>query len=309
MNIDRLEQILSVGQIEQNVVLAPYTSFKIGGPADVMVHPHNVEQLQAVLAYCQEENIPWFFLGKGSNLLVNDEGFRGVVILPEGEFARVETSACEITAGCNVSLARIAREALDRELTGFEFAAGIPGTLGGAVYMNAGAYGGEMCQVLKRITYLDDAGVHTIGVEEAQLSYRSSRFMQEGGIVLEAVIALQPSHREEIMAKMQELAVQRKTKQPLEYPSAGSMFKRPVGYFAGKLIQDADLRGFRVGDAQVSEKHCGFVVNVGNATAAEVKELVYQVSQRVFEAFGVRIWPEVRYLAPNGLKPLLELEE
>ena len=184
MNMVKLEQILGAGQVKQNVCLAPYTSFRIGGPADVMVHPHNVEQLQAVLAYCQEENIPWFLLGKGSNLLVNDEGFRGVIILPEGEFAQVEVVECEITAGCSVSLARIAREALDHELTGFEFAAGIPGTLGGGVYMNAGAYGGEMCQVLKSITYLDVNGVHTIAPEDAQLGYRTSRFMQEGGIVL-----------------------------------------------------------------------------------------------------------------------------
>ena len=194
---------------------------------------------------------------------------------------------------------------MEHELTGVEYAAGIPGTLGGAVYMNAGAYGGEIGRTVSSIRYLDKEGIHEIGPEEAGFEYRSSRFMRENAIVLGAETTLQPGDRQAIMDRMQELAEQRKSKQPLEYPSAGSMFKRPEGFFAGKLIQDAGLAGYSVGGAQVSEKHCGFVINRGNATAEDVRELVRQVADRVEQTFGVRLEPEVRYLSQEGLKPLL----
>ncbi|MBQ7065067.1 MAG: UDP-N-acetylmuramate dehydrogenase [Firmicutes bacterium] len=286
--------------------LSEHTTFRVGGPADVMVFPHNREELGRVLAICREAGSPWFFLGKGSNLLVNDEGFRGVVICPEGELAEVRTEGCVLTAGCAVSLAHLAAEAQQQGLTGLEFASGIPGTFGGGIYMNAGAYGGEMCQVLTDIVYLDEDGEHHIAPEDAGLGYRTSCFQQRGGLILGGSVTLQPGDREQIMARMKELNGLRRAKQPLEYPSAGSMFKRPEGYFAGKLIQDAGLAGFTVGGAQVSSKHCGFVINRGGATAADITSLVHQVTDRVYQTFGVRMQPEVRYLGPYGLCPWQE---
>lgn len=298
--------IAGASNTAQNVSLAQYTTFQIGGPADYMVRPQNAAQLSAAVDLCRKENLPWLLLGKGSNLLIADEGFRGVILLPEGELAKVSVQDSCLTAGCAISLAKAARTALDAQLTGFEFAAGIPGSVGGAVYMNAGAYGGEMKQVLETITYLDETGLHTIQASQAGFGYRTSRFMEYGGLVVSAIIKLSPGQREEILALMQELAEKRKSRQPLEYPSAGSMFKRPEGYFAGKLIQDAGLAGFCCNDAQISQKHCGFVINTGSASAKDVRELVRQVHLRVKEKFGVELWPEVRYLSPAGLRPLLE---
>ncbi len=305
MDTAELREIVGEEHVQENVSLAGYTTFRIGGPADVLVQAGEEEQLEKVLAWCRESGRPWILLGRGSNVLVDDAGFRGTVILLDGTLAQIEVRGDQITAGAGASLARIARTALEHELTGVEYAAGIPGTLGGAVYMNAGAYGGEIGRTVSSIRYLDKEGIHEIGPEEAGFEYRSSRFMRENAIVLGAEMTLQPGDRQAIMDRMQELAEQRKSKQPLEYPSAGSMFKRPEGFFAGKLIQDAGLAGYSVGGAQVSEKHCGFVINRGNATAEDVRELVRQVADRVEQTFGVRLEPEVRYLSQEGLKPLL----
>ena len=305
MDTAELREIVGEEHVQENVSLAGYTTFRIGGPADVLVQAGEEEQLEMVLAWCRESGRPWILLGRGSNVLVDDAGFRGTVILLDGTLAQIEVRGDQITAGAGASLARIARTALEHELTGVEYAAGIPGTLGGAVYMNAGAYGGEIGRTVSSIRYLDKEGIHEIGPEEAGFEYRSSRFMRENAIVLGAEMTLQPGDRQAIMDRMQELAEQRKSKQPLEYPSAGSMFKRPEGFFAGKLIQDAGLAGYSVGGAQVSEKHCGFVINRGNATAEDVRELVRQVADRVEQTFGVRLEPEVRYLSQEGLKPLL----
>ncbi len=305
MDTAELRAIVGEEHVQENVSLAGYTTFRIGGPADVLVQVGGEEQLEKVLAWCRESGRPWILLGRGSNVLVDDAGFRGTVILLDGTLAKIEVRGDQITAGAGASLARIARTALEHELTGMEYAAGIPGTLGGAVYMNAGAYGGEIGRTVSSIRYLDREGIHEIGPEEAGFEYRSSRFMRENAIVLGAEMTLQPGDRQAIMDRMQELAEQRKSKQPLEYPSAGSMFKRPEGFFAGKLIQDAGLAGYSVGGAQVSEKHCGFVINRGNATAKDVRELVRQVADRVEQTFGVRLEPEVRYLSQEGLKPLL----
>lgn len=305
MDTAELREIVGEEHVQENVSLAGYTTFRIGGPADVLVQAGEEEQLEKVLAWCRESGRPWILLGRGSNVLVDDAGFRGTVILLDGTLAQIEVRGDQITAGAGASLARIARTALEHELTGVEYAAGIPGTLGGAVYMNAGAYGGEIGRTVSSIRYLDKEGIHEIGPEEAGFEYRSSRFMWENAIVLGAEMTLQPGDRQAIMDRMQELAEQRKSKQPLEYPSAGSMFKRPEGFFAGKLIQDAGLAGYSVGGAQVSEKHCGFVINRGNATAEDVRELVRQVADRVEQTFGVRLEPEVRYLSQEGLKPLL----
>lgn len=305
MDMAELREIVGEEHVQENVSLAGYTTFRIGGPADVLVQAGEEEQLERVLAWCRESGRPWILLGRGSNVLVDDAGFRGTVILLDGTLAQIEVRGDQITAGAGASLARIARTALEHELTGVEYAAGIPGTLGGAVYMNAGAYGGEIGRTVSSIRYLDKEGIHEIGPEEAGFEYRSSRFMRENAIVLGAEMTLQPGDRQAIMDRMQELAEQRKSKQPLEYPSAGSMFRRPEGFFAGKLIQDAGLAGYSVGGAQVSEKHCGFVINRGNATAEDVRELVRQVADRVEQTFGVRLEPEVRYLSQEGLKPLL----
>lgn len=305
MDTAELREIVGEEHVQENISLAGYTTFRIGGPADVLVQAGEEEQLEKVLAWCRESGRPWILLGRGSNVLVDDAGFRGTVILLDGTLAQIEVRGDQITAGAGASLARIARTALEHELTGAEYAAGIPGTLGGAVYMNAGAYGGEIGRTVSSIRYLDKEGIHEIGPEEAGFEYRSSRFMRENAIVLGAEMTLQPGDRQAIMDRMQELAEQRKSKQPLEYPSAGSMFKRPEGFFAGKLIQDAGLAGYSVGGAQVSEKHCGFVINRGNATAEDVRELVRQVADRVEQTFGVRLEPEVRYLSQEGLKPLL----
>ncbi len=305
MDMAELREIVGEEHVQENISLAGYTTFRIGGPADVLVQAGEEEQLERVLAWCRESGRPWILLGRGSNVLVDDAGFRGTVILLDGTLAQIEVRGDQITAGAGASLARIARTALEHELTGVEYAAGIPGTLGGAVYMNAGAYGGEIGRTVSSIRYLDKEGIHEIGPEEAGFEYRSSRFMRENAIVLGAEMTLQPGDRQAIMDRMQELAEQRKSKQPLEYPSAGSMFKRPEGFFAGKLIQDAGLAGYSVGGAQVSEKHCGFVINRGNATAEDVRELVRQVADRVEQTFGVRLEPEVRYLSQEGLKPLL----
>ena len=305
MDTAELRAIVGEEHVQENVSLAGYTTFRIGGPADVLVQVGEEEQLEKVLAWCRESGRPWILLGRGSNVLVDDAGFRGTVILLDGTLAKIEVRGDQITAGAGASLARIARTALEHELTGMEYAAGIPGTLGGAVYMNAGAYGGEIGRTVSSIRYLDREGIHEIGPEEAGFEYRSSRFMRENAIVLGAEMTLQPGDRQAIMDRMQELAEQRKSKQPLEYPSAGSMFKRPEGFFAGKLIQDAGLAGYSVGGAQVSEKHCGFVINRGNAAAKDVRELVRQVADRVEQTFGVRLEPEVRYLSQEGLKPLL----
>ena len=296
MDTAELRAIVGEEHVQENVSLAGYTTFRIGGPADVLVQVGEEEQLEKVLAWCRESGRPWILLGRGSNVLVDDAGFRGTVILLDGTLAKIEVRGDQITAGAGASLARIARTALEHELTGMEYAAGIPGTLGGAVYMNAGAYGGEIGRTVSSIRYLDREGIHEIGPEEAGFEYRSSRFMRENAIVLGAEMTLQPGDRQAIMDRMQELAEQRKSKQPLEYPSAGSMFKRPEGFFAGKLIQDAGLAGYSVGGAQGSEKHCGFIINTGKATAEDVKDVIWEVQRRVKERFHVELEPEIKFL-------------
>lgn len=274
-----------------------HTTFRVGGPADYFVAADNKEEVRQVVNLCREEKIPCYILGNGSNLLVGDKGFRGVVLQIYKDMSRVEIDGNVLTAEAGALLSKVASEALDKGLTGFEFAAGIPGTLGGAVVMNAGAYGGEMKDVLFEVTVLDERGSFlTLQREELELGYRTSIVAKKNYIVLEAKLSLAEGERAQIKARMDELKEKRVTKQPLEYPSAGSTFKRPQGYFAGKLIQDAGLRGFTVGGAQVSEKHCGFVINKGGATAADIVSLMEQVSQKVKEQFGVTLEPEVKRL-------------
>ena len=261
------------------------------------VTPETEEEVAKVIEVCTQENVPYYIVGNGSNLLVSDQGYEGVIIQIYKQMNRVEITENEIHAQAGALLSMIANRAMEAELTGFEFAAGIPGTLGGACVMNAGAYGGEMKEVLETVTVLTrDGDVKTLTKDELELGYRTSVIAKKDYIVLSAVIRLENGKKEEIKAVMDDLKEKRITKQPLEYPSAGSTFKRPEGYFAGKLIQDAGLRGFQVGGAQVSEKHCGFVVNKDQATAADVMNLMNQVSDKVYEMSGVRLEPEVKRL-------------
>lgn len=294
---EKLIKVIPEERVMRDEPMSRHTTFRVGGPADFFVTAQNGQDIKNVAALCKAEKIPYYIVGNGSNLLVSDKGYRGVIIRIFKDMGRIEVCEDKITAQAGALLSQIAAKALEAGLTGFEFAAGIPGTLGGACRMNAGAYGGEMKDVLEEVTVLDAEGeLLVLPADQLNLGYRTSVIAEKEYIALEAVIALEKGERDKIKERMDELKEKRVSKQPLEYPSAGSTFKRPEGYFAGKLIQDAGLRGFRVGDAQVSEKHCGFVINRGNASAAEVHELMRQVSARVEEKFGVRLEPEVRRL-------------
>ena len=293
----KLLSILKVEQVKKDEPMKIDTTFRVGGPASYFVTPETEEEVAKVIEVCTQENVPYYIVGNGSNLLVSDQGYEGVIIQIYKQMNRVEITENEIHAQAGALLSMIANRAMEAELTGFEFAAGIPGTLGGACVMNAGAYGGEMKDVLETVTVLTrDGDVKTLTKDELELGYRTSVIAKKDYIVLSAVIRLENGKKEEIKAVMDDLKEKRITKQPLEYPSAGSTFKRPEGYFAGKLIQDAGLRGFPVGGAQVSEKHCGFVVNKDQATAADVMNLMNQVSDKVYEMSGVRLEPEVKRL-------------
>lgn len=274
-----------------------HTTFRIGGPADLFVMPGSIQAVADSIRICKETQTPYAVIGNGSNLLVSDAGYRGVIIQIGRNLNQITGNGEEIRAQAGAMLSVIANTALLESLTGFEFASGIPGTLGGAVVMNAGAYGGEMKDVLTEVTVLTREGeIRTIPAEKLELGYRTSLAAKNGWIILEAVLRFQKGDAEAIRSRMEELKVQRVTKQPLDLPSAGSTFKRPEGYFAGKLIMDAGLRGFTVGGAQISEKHCGFVVNKGGATAEDVRNLICAVQKKVQEDAGVKLEPEVKFL-------------
>jgi len=295
-----LEQKLKQLLEEEDVVLGEemkyHTTFRVGGPAHFFVTPKTEEQLQSVLKLCKETDTPWFILGRGSNLLVSDRGFDGVVIHMQKHWNHYHTEENRIFAQAGAMMSAVSQEALRNGLTGFEFASGIPGTIGG-LRMNAGAYGGEMKQVVLSAKVMDSNGtVLELSKDELELGYRTSTIGRNGYIALSCVIELQPGDPDCIRSTMEEMNAKRRQKQPLEYGSAGSTFKRPDGYFAGKLIQDAGLKGFSIGDAQVSEKHAGFVINRGNAKAADIMKLCKEVSRRVHEQFGVNLEMEVRRL-------------
>ena len=292
-----LLNIIDKEDIKLDEPMKKHISFRVGGPADILVKPRTEEQIAKVVKLLKEENVPYIVIGNGSNLLVKDGGVRGVVIEISDNFNdfNIDGNIVNIQSGALLSF--VGKAVLRAELKGFEFAAGIPGTLGGALAMNAGAYGGEMKDVLKEVTVLTpEGGVLTLQADELHMGYRTSVIKEAGYIVLEAVISLEKGDQEEIRSRMQELAGMRTSKQPLSYPSAGSTFKRPEGYFAGKLIMDSGLRGYQVGGAQVSEKHCGFVINTGNATAKDVTTLMSDVQRIVMEKFGVKLEPEVKFL-------------
>lgn len=292
---EKLFTIIDEAKIRKDEPMRSHTTFRVGGPADYFVTPETDGEITEVIRACREYEIPYYIVGNGSNLLVGDKGFRGVVIQIFKSMNQITVDGESLKAQAGCGLAQIANAALGAGLSGFEFAAGIPGTLGGAVVMNAGAYGGEMKDVLVSATVLTkDGEKKVLSVDELKLGYRTSIIPENEYIVLAAEIQLKAGDRAEIKARMDELREQRVSKQPLEYPSAGSTFKRPEGYFAGKLIQDAGLKGYAVGGAMVSEKHSGFVINTGGATASDIQELMARVTKIVKDQAGVTLEPEVK---------------
>lgn len=289
-------------EIRENEPMCNHTSFKIGGPADIFVIPKNMASLFKLTQFAKENDIYLTIIGAGSNLLVSDKGIRGITVKIGANLSNISVDGDIITAESGISLAKIASVALEHSLMGFEFASGIPGSLGGAVYMNAGAYGGEMKDVIISADYMDFSGnIHTLTKEELDFSYRHSFFSDKSDfIILSSKIKLALGKKDEIRNTMFELNQRRKDKQPLSYPSAGSAFKRPVGHFAAKLIEDAGLKGYTLGGAQVSEKHSGFIINIGNATSFDVENLIGYVQKTVFEKFGVELSPEVKLIGERN---------
>lgn len=292
----QLYDLLGADNIKKEEPMKEHTTFRIGGPADYFVVPNTKELLVKTLDLCRDWKVPVYVTGNGSNLLVGDKGFRGVILHIGRQMNRIWfEEENQVRAQAGVMLSRFSREVALKGLSGLEFASGIPGTLGGAIAMNAGAYGGEIKDVLKEATIInEDHKVMVLSKEELKLGYRKSLIQEKGYVVLEAVFLLPEGSPDDILSKMAQLNKKRQEKQPLNFPSAGSTFKRPEGYFAGKLIEDTGLRGFRVGNASISMKHCGFVVNMGDATAKDVVLLMEEVDKRVFEKFGVHLEPEIR---------------
>lgn len=299
---NELERIAGAAHLRFDEPMRLHTTFKIGGPADIFVIPENESVFSEAVKLCTANNVPFYVIGNGSNLLVSDKGIRGVVFqiyrtLDKVVFSDNGDGTVTVTAGAGIMLSNLAKMIAEEGLCGFEFASGIPGTFGGAMTMNAGAYGGEMSQCAFSAVVMDRNGcLMTLKKEELDLGYRTSIIQKKDYIVLSASLIFKKGDKTEIFEKMNELNAQRRSKQPLEYPSAGSTFKRPEGYFAGKLIHDAGLRGFCVGDACVSEKHSGFVINKGGATAGDVLGLIKEIQERVMEKFGVSLEMEIKML-------------
>ena len=294
---DYMKTVIPKERILFHEPMSRHTTFRVGGEAECLIMVHREAELVKLVRYLHQIEEEYFILGNGSNLLVGDKGYRGVVLKLDGPMEEIKTEGTLVRAGAGALLSTVAAKAKDRNLSGMEFAAGIPGSIGGAVVMNARAYGGEMKQIVVSVRGMDEEGeILTLDNETMEFGYRSSAVRNRPIVVLEVTLRLTEGRREEIGAKMEELAGLRRSKQPLEYPSAGSTFKRPEGYYAGKLIMDAGMRGYRIGGAQVSEKHCGFIVNTGSATAADIRELIEEVQERVQERFHVTLEPEVVFL-------------
>lgn len=291
--------IYSEDEIKINELMKNHINFKVGGPADILLIPSKVEQIIESIKICNNNNIPYFVIGNGSNILVKDGGIRGAVIKLTG-LTNLEVNETEIKADCGVILKDLSDKALENSLTGLEFSCGIPGTIGGAVFMNAGAYNGEIKNVIKEAEVLTNSGkIIKMSKEELELGYRTSKVMRNNSIVINATFHLKKGNKEEIKDKIDELTQKREEKQPLEYPSAGSTFKRPEGYFAGKLIQDSGLKGYSIGGAAVSSKHSGFVINKDNATAKDILDLIEYIQEEVKKQFGVELHPEVRIIGED----------
>lgn len=295
---NRLREKLGEEYVIENCDMSRFTSFRAGGKADLFVMPQSEQDLQLSLQELAQEGIPYMIMGNGSNILVRDGGYRGAIVKLGEAFSQIQIQGECLTAGCGALMSSVAKAALEGSLTGFEFASGIPGSLGGAVFMNAGAYGGEMVQIIKEAEIMakDGSETYSLTCEELDLSYRHSALHENGDVAIRAVLQLQKGSQEEIRAQMKELTDRRNEKQPISLPSAGSFFKRPTGYFAGKLIQDAGLKGLSVGGAQVSPKHSGFLVNTGGATATDIIQLMEVVQATVLDKFGVKLEPEVRII-------------
>ena len=300
--LEKLKEILRPEQITENADMSRHTSFKAGGCADILVCPSDEEQLQKVLAVLAE--VPHMVLGNGSNVLVRDGGYRGVIVKIGEDFSYIRREGCKLICGAGTLMSAVARKAASEGLKGFEFASGIPGSIGGAAFMNAGAYGGETKDILEevRVISADGSRQFVMNAEDLQMGYRHTVLHETGDVVTEVVLKLEEGDEEEIRNEMAELMKKRNSKQPVQYPSAGSFFKRPEGYFAGKLIQDAGCKGLSVGDAEVSTLHSGFIINKGNATATDITQLKELVQARVMDKFGVMLGPEVRIIgeAPEG---------
>lgn len=303
MTIMKNKLVEKVGEnfVIEDCDMKGFTSFRAGGKADLLVMPQNEEQLAETLAVLAAADVEYMVMGNGSNILVRDGGYRGVIVKLGEAFSSVRTEEGRLIAGCGTLMSSAARAALEASLTGFEFASGIPGSLGGAVFMNAGAYGGEMADIIKEVKLLkrDGSRSYTRSCEEMGLGYRRSVLHETGDVAVEVVLQLAKGDKDEIRAQMKELAAKRNAKQPVSLPSAGSFFKRPQGYFAGKLIQDAGLKGLSVGDAQVSPLHSGFIVNNGTAAAKDITRLMEIVQAAVLDKFGVKLEPEVRIIGED----------
>ncbi|MCR4589340.1 MAG: UDP-N-acetylmuramate dehydrogenase [Lachnospiraceae bacterium] len=291
---EQIKAVLPPERILINEPMNVHTTFRTGGAADLFLLPENKDELSRLIKLLKEGGKDYLIIGNGSNLLVSDRGFRGAVIQITDRFSKIKVNDTELYAGAGTLLSRIADTAMKNSLTGFEFASGIPGTAGGAMVMNAGAYGGEMKDVVKEVEVLDKEGEFiTLSNSDMDFSYRRSAVREKGYTVISVTFTLQKGDRESISRTMEELSAKRREKQPLEFPSAGSTFKRPEGNFAGKLIMEAGLRGFTIGGASVSEKHCGFVVNKGGATSDDIYKVINEVQQRVQASSGIRLEPEV----------------
>lgn len=289
-------EFYDINDIKIDEKLSEYVNFKVGGPADILLIPNSKEQVIKSIKICKENNIPFYLIGNGSNILVRDGGFRGVVLSLKN-VKNIYVDGEKIEAECGVMLKEVSDKAIENSLTGFEFACGIPGTIGGAVFMNAGAYDGEISKVIESAEVIDEnCNIIRLSREELDFGYRSSLVMKKGYTVLSAVFKLEKGQVKTIKELIEDLTNKRESKQPLEYPSAGSTFKRPTGYFAGKLIQDAGLKGYSIGGAAVSEKHSGFVINKGNATAKDITDLIKHIQGEVKKQFGVDLHPEVRII-------------
>ena len=297
MDIKEIEKVISKEKIYLNELMSKHTSFKIGGPAECLVKIQTAEELKEILELVSKQNIPLTIIGNGSNILVSDEGIKGLVLKIEIDKFEINPETAYLKIGSGVKLGFIAQKCLKQQIAGFEFASGIPGTIGGAIRMNAGAHGKEMKDVVKTITYMDRNGqIHKIQNEEAQFEYRNSMFSHNEYIILEVEMQLEKGSSEEIQAKMTEYATYRKEKQPIEYPSAGSTFKRGTDFITAKLIDECGLKGYQIGGAQISEKHAGFIINKENATAEDVIKLMEYTKEQIYNKFGKVIEPEIEII-------------